>query len=303
MISTPIQLKDYILRRLGAPIINVELTELQILDCIDRALELYGEYHYDGLHRTFNTFYIGDDDQYKHGVFSLKGKGVFAITQVLRGNVGSFSTIDGTATHTWFNDFILGLSGTGTGSRSNSYGMNAMGGDLSYYSLLMSYRNTLQDMLNPVPEYFYNADTEMLQFTGTFKKGDLLVVESYVKAYQSPYDVSNIAGYGMASSNSQAQFFSDSDTYDNPSQSMSPNMAGIGSTSDSGSFNNRWVKDYATSLAKELNGYVLAKHQGMSLPGGVTVDGVRLIEEAKTELDNLREELYLLSPPVGILVG
>ena len=102
--------------------------------------------------------------------FSLKGKGVFAITQVLRGNVGSFSTIDGTATHTWFNDFILGLSGTGTGSRSNSYGMNAMGGDLSYYSLLMSYRNTLQDMLNPVPEYFYNADTEMLQFTGTFKK-------------------------------------------------------------------------------------------------------------------------------------
>ena len=79
-----------------------------------------------------------------------------------------------------------------------------------------------------------------------------MVVESYVKAYQSPYDVSNIAGYGMASSNSQAQFISDSDTYDNPSQSMSPNMAGIGSTSDSGSFNNRWVKDYATSLAKEV---------------------------------------------------
>lgn len=282
MINTPVQLKDYILRRLGAPIINIELTETQILDCIDRALELYGEYHYDGLHRTFTTFYVGDDDQYKHGVFSLKNKNVFAVTQVFRTSVGSYSTMDGSATYPWFSDFILGLAGTSTGSCSNSYGPNAVGGDLSYYSLLMSYRNTLESMLNPVPDFFFNADTEMIQFAGKFDKGDVIIVESYVRSYVSPY------------STDQGGDPSINDLWNNPS---------VSSTNESGSYNNRWVKDYATSLAKELNGYVLAKHQGMSLPGGVTVDGIRLIDEAKRELEMLKEELYLLSPPVGILVG
>nr|DAF95453.1 MAG TPA: neck protein [Myoviridae sp. ctCo31] len=46
IISNPRQLKDLILRRLGAPVINIEITEEQIYDCIYRALELYGEYHY-----------------------------------------------------------------------------------------------------------------------------------------------------------------------------------------------------------------------------------------------------------------
>ena len=303
MISTPNQLKDYILRRLGAPIINVELTELQILDCIDRSLELYGEYHYDGVHRTFHTFYVGDDDQYKNGVFSLAGKGVFAITQIVRTNSNSMFTMDGTAAYTWFNDFVTGIAGTGSGSCSNSYGPNSFGGSLSYYSQLMSYRNTLLSMLDPVPEFFYNADTELLQFTGTFKKGDLIIVESYTKSYISPYDNNNFAGYQSAGMNIPEANPSYSDVYHQPSSALISNRAGSGPKAESGSYNNRWVKDYATSLAKELNGYILSKHQGMSLPGGVTVDGVRVVEEAKRELEALREELYLLSPPVGILVG
>ena len=32
----------------------------------------------------------------------------------------------------------------------------------------------------------------------------------------------------------------------------------------------------------------------MMLPGGVTIDGQRLIEEARLEKEALREELYLL---------
>lgn len=63
------------------------------------------------------------------------------------------------------------------------------------------------------------------------------------------------------------------------------------------------MKDYATALAKELNGQILARHQGMMLPGGVIIDGQRLIEEARLEKEALREELYLLDPPFGILVG
>nr|DAF95455.1 MAG TPA: neck protein [Myoviridae sp. ctCo31] len=41
----------------------------------------------------------------------------------------------------------------------------------------------------------------------------------------------------------------------------------------------------------------------MSLPGGVQIDGNRLIQEAKEEIQNLREELYQLTIPDMILYG
>ena len=54
--NNPRELKDAILRRLGAPVINVEVTEDQIYDCIQRALELYGEYHFDGVNKGYKVF-------------------------------------------------------------------------------------------------------------------------------------------------------------------------------------------------------------------------------------------------------
>lgn len=303
MINTPTQLKDYILRRLGAPIINVELTELQIMDCIDRALELYGEYHYDGLHRTYHVFNIQSEDERRNLVFSLKGKGVFAVTQVLRTNVGNITTMDGTATYPWFTDFLLGMAGinSGGGNCAKSFGPNAFGADLSYYSMLMTQRSMLQDMMSPIPNFWYNADTELIKFAGNFNPNDIIVVEAYSKAYISPYETSNMFGVGTFGSNDSELLVSD--LYNNSNTTHGPNYIGMGQQVDSGSFNNRWVKDYATSLAKELNGYILAKHQGMALPGGVTINGERMIEEAKLEQEKLREELYLLDTPVGILVG
>ena len=47
-INTKEKLRDYIKRRLGAPLLRVELTEDMLNDCIDKAVEIYSEYGYDG---------------------------------------------------------------------------------------------------------------------------------------------------------------------------------------------------------------------------------------------------------------
>ena len=47
-IKTKDELREYIKRRLGAPLLKVELTEDMLDDCIDRAIEVYSEYGYDG---------------------------------------------------------------------------------------------------------------------------------------------------------------------------------------------------------------------------------------------------------------
>ncbi|QQV89020.1 neck protein [Providencia phage PSTRCR_121] len=301
----PKQLKDVILRRLGAPITNVEVTEDQIYDCIQRALELYGEYHFDGLNKSYQVFYIGEDELWRDGMFQVDTS-VFAVTQIIRTNVGSITSMDGQATYPWFTDFLLGMAGINGGmgsSCSKSYGPNAFGADLGYFTQLMQYRSMMQDMLSPLPDYWYNSDTGQLRIMGNFEKNDIVICEVYVKSY---IDVSEnlgaTAGY-ITAGECGAKGPSMLDVYNRPSAALTSYTAGSESMVNQGSYNNRWVKDYATTLVKELNGQILAKHQGMQLAGGITVDGVRLIEEAREEKRLLREELDLLDAPVGILVG
>lgn len=303
--QNPKELKDVILRRMGAPIVNVELTEQQIYDCISRALERFGDYHYDGLNQGFKIFYVGDDEQYRHGVYDLSGEHVFAVTRILRTNLGSITSMDGNATYPWFTDFLLGMAGINGGmgtSCSKFYGPNAFGADLGYYTQLMTYMSMMQDTLSPLPDYWYTETTGQLKVTGKFVRGDIIVVECFTRNYIEPQNMMNQAGAGYAGYNSPDQW-SLSQRYDNPDRNLTGLIAGQQPPTKDGAYNNRWVKDYATALAKELNGQILAKHQGMMLPGGITVDGVRLIEEARIEIERLINELDLLDPPFGILIG
>lgn len=48
--------KQYILRKLGSPIINVEISDDQLEDAIDEALHEYHEEHYDGIFTGFLPF-------------------------------------------------------------------------------------------------------------------------------------------------------------------------------------------------------------------------------------------------------
>lgn len=43
-------LKQYILRKLGSPVINIEITDDQLEDCIDESIELFYEEHFNGVH-------------------------------------------------------------------------------------------------------------------------------------------------------------------------------------------------------------------------------------------------------------
>lgn len=302
--NNPLELKDAILRRLGAPIVHVEVTEQQVYDCISRALELYGEYHYDGFHKTYATVVL-TEEQAKTGVLSLAGGNVFAVTQVIRTNIGSIITMDGTAVYPWFTDFVVGMTGASIGGQCKWYGPNAFGADLGYFTQLMSYRDMMGDMLSPLPDYYFNSTTEMMRIAGKFREGDLLVFEVYCKSYASVDSMlsSTVAGYGFAMSDDGSNP-SRAETYANPNMMHGQIYAGqsTGQPKDN-SYNNRWVKDMATAFVKELNGQVLAKHQGMQLPGGVTVDGIRLIEEARIDIDKLRQELELLDGPPPIIMG
>lgn len=305
--NNPTELKDAILRRLGAPIINIEVTEDHIYDCIQRALELYGEYHFDGVNKAYKVFHV-DAAQAASGIFDLSDAGVYAVTKIVRTNVGSAAaTMDGTAVYPWFTDFVMGMAGVNGVNQgcSRFYGPNAFGADLGYFAQLMSYRTTMQDMLNPLPDYWFNSANGQLKITaGNMRAGDVLVVEVYVKSF---VDVPNMlgatAGYATAGSG-LSMVGSAEDIYNNPNNAVGGLVAGADcyNNPNQGAYNNRWVKDMATAFTKELWGNILAKHQGLQMAGGVTVDGVRIIEEARQDIEKLRQELEDLDPPIGIMM-
>ena len=56
------QFKDYCLRRLGYPVIDINVSEEQIQDRIDDALVYYQDYHYDATERVLYRHQITADD-------------------------------------------------------------------------------------------------------------------------------------------------------------------------------------------------------------------------------------------------
>lgn len=61
--TTREEVKDYVMRRLGAPVINVDVAEEQVEDRIDDALALFYEQHYDGSDKHYLTHQVTEEDK------------------------------------------------------------------------------------------------------------------------------------------------------------------------------------------------------------------------------------------------
>ena len=56
------ELIDYSLRRLGAPVLEINVDDDQIDDLVDDAIQFYNERHYDGVERMYLKYQITQDD-------------------------------------------------------------------------------------------------------------------------------------------------------------------------------------------------------------------------------------------------
>ena len=70
--STRQELIDYCLRRLGYPVLEVNVDEDQIEDLIDDALQYFQERHYDGAERMLLKHKITEEKIEKHSKLELQ---------------------------------------------------------------------------------------------------------------------------------------------------------------------------------------------------------------------------------------
>lgn len=70
-------------------------------------------------------------------------------------------------------------------------------------------------------------------------------------------------------------------------------------------WNDLWLKGYVTALVKEQWGMNLTKYNQVQMPGGITLNGDRILSDAQKELAQLRERFAMdfADPPTAIAVG
>lgn len=68
-------------------------------------------------------------------------------------------------------------------------------------------------------------------------------------------------------------------------------------------YNEMWLKHYATALIKKQWATNMKKFSGLQLPGGVTIDGQALYEEAIGEIKDLEEDLISKQGPLDWYMG
>ena len=61
--TTRTEFKDYVLRKLGAPVLDVNLASEQCEDLIDDALQLFYERHFDGVSRCYLKYKVTQADK------------------------------------------------------------------------------------------------------------------------------------------------------------------------------------------------------------------------------------------------
>lgn len=163
---------DYCRRRLGEPVIEINVDDDQVDDRVDEAIEYWQQYHGDGQWRSYFPLLL-DQTHINTGFYTLNSDNkVLEVIRILPLRAGS-------TTRNFFDfkyQFML-----------NDFAqMTTLIGDLAYYDQLMTYISTLDMQLSGTPqmEFVYNQDR--LYFygdtvDGDLKAGDYIIVEAIIK--------------------------------------------------------------------------------------------------------------------------
>ena len=160
-------LKDYALRRLGAPVIDINVDDQQVEDALDDALQFFAEYHFDGVLETFITHQITQDDiDNRYIDMNAIDDRVVSVVKIFNLAVHSVNMFD-VSYQLALNDFF----GTFTP------------GTLTNYTITKQHLELLQDILDPEKNFRFSRVTNKVYgdfaWDEDLNVGDYIVMQAY----------------------------------------------------------------------------------------------------------------------------
>ena len=78
--TTRQELIDYCLRKLGAPVLEINVDDDQVSDLVDDALQLFNERHFDGVERMYLKYKLTQSDIDRGRADPAAGVGIVTTT-------------------------------------------------------------------------------------------------------------------------------------------------------------------------------------------------------------------------------
>jgi len=270
--STRAEFTDYCLRKLGAPVLEINVDDDQVDDLIDDAIQFYQEYHYDGVEKMYLKHQLTADE----------------LTRFKSSNQNTIAGDDNPApvtTDTWIErdnylqvpDHVIGISKV-WGLSSSTIRGNLFG---------LTYRLFLNDLYS-------------------FGSVDLLnyyMVKQYLETIDMVINSGSLVGFRF--NKRQDRLYVDID----PSFLTADDFLiiechrALDPASWTQVWNDSFLKKYATALIKRQWGQNMIKFNNVQLPGGITMNGRQLYEDGNMEVLALEEKMmsHYQLPPLDMI--
>lgn len=300
--TTRKQFKDYCLRRLGWPVIDINVDEDQVEDRIDDALGFWHDYHFDGTEKIYMKHRITQEDIDRRWIYCPDA--VLFVT-------GIFPFDDSNSSINMFDlRYQLRLH--------DLYDFTSV----SYvsYEITMQHIRTLNMLFSGTPQFRFNRHQNKvfldIDWSRDLAVGEYVIVECYRKLRPDTVMLSgtvtldtttktvNGSGTKFDQEILENDFVSFSGQDLQVSKIVSPtqitlvnfpssNVAGatMSVSGNSDVWNDRFLKMYATAKIKQQWGSNMKKFSGIQMPGGVTLNGQQIYDEASAELAKIEEEM------------
>jgi len=263
---------DYCLRRLGAPVLEINVAEEQIDDLVDDALQYFQERHFDGVERMYLKYKISQEDIDRGKANGTSGVGIVTTsgTSIIDGQSTTFNFYE-TSNYIQVPDSVIGIE------KIFKFDTSSISGGM----FSIKYQLFLNDL------YYFNS-VELLQYAMTKSYLEdidfLLTTDKQVRFNKRQDRLYLDIDWGSQSTDT----FIVLDCY----RILDPNDF-------TQVYNDSFLKMYLTALIKRQWGQNLIKFNGVKLPGGIEMNGRQIYDDAERELQAIKQRMaseYELPP-------
>ncbi len=275
--STRSELIEYCKRKLGAPVLEINVSDDQIDDLVDDAVQYFQERHFDGVYQAYMKYKITQEDIDRgraRGGDASADTNVGIVTTTVDTTVGVTTqfSFEQNSNYLPVPPSVIGVTKIFHFDGSNTITNNMFSVkyqlflndiyfwgaiELLSYAMTKTYLEDINFLLTTEKQIRFNKRQDRLYIDidwSSITVGDYLIIDCFRTLDPSDY----------------ARVWNDS-----------------------------FLKKYLTALVKKQWGQNLIKFQGVKLPGGVELNGREIYEDGQKELDDIKEMMsntYELPP-------
>ena len=267
-------LKDYCLRRLGYPVLEINVDDDQIDDLTDDAIQYFQERHFDGIERVFLKHKLTEAYITTAKTTETTSSATTGINNGITSSGNSDSFLE-TNNYLKLPDHVIGVE------KVFKMDQNTISSGL----FNIKYQIFLNDL------YYYGAlDLMNYAMTKTYLEdlSRLITPDTQIRFNKKQHNLYMDIDWNQIS----ADTFIILDCY---------RLVDPGTATDV--YNDFWLKRYLTALIKKQWGQNLIKFQGVMLPGGIQLNGRQIYDDAVKEIEEIEYSLkteYEL-PPLDLI--